>query len=269
MKYARKLFLALPCAVLGLVCSFAHAQQPQPAASGAQRPATKSLIVGVVDLRSVLQGHPLIAEEIPALGVELQKEQQLLAAAREDADAQVAKIQKEFNLAYGTPEFEDKISDVRKKLSDAEFKTRELQQKLVVQRTQLLFKAYEDLQKAISMVAQKNGIIIVHSKVKIAVPEDSAVSKEAVKLEEADQNTIVWNRPECDITEQVKEQLEAIAGKATATATASAANPLDNLGSQAINARNNNAGGSLSAAANAPATAPKRTANAPAAQQRR
>lgn len=263
MKYARKLFLALPCAALVLVSSFAQAQQAKPASSAAPqaRTATKSLIVGVVDLRSVLQGHPLIAEQIPALGLELQKEQQALALAREEADTQVAKLQKEFNLAYGTPEFEDKVSDVRKKLSDAEFKTRELQQKLVVQRTQLLFKAYEDLQKAITMVAQKNGIIIVHSKVKIAVPEDSAVSKEAVKLEEADQNTIVWNRPECDITEQVKEQLEAIAGKATAAATAS--NPLDNLGSQALNARNNT--GALSSAA----SAPKRTANAPATQQRR
>lgn len=265
MKHARKLFLALPCAVLCLVSSFAQAQS---ASNGAQqaRPATKNLLVGVVDLRSVLQNHPVIAEEIPALGMELQKAQVELANAKEVADKKVAQLQQEFNLVVGTPEFEDKIGDVRKEFSDEEFKAREVQQKLVAKRTQLLFKAYQDLQTAITAVAKQNGIIIVHSKIKIAVPENAAVSREALALEEADQNTIVWNRPECDITELVKAQLAAMTGSVAQNAT-NADNPLGNLGSQAMNARSKNGG--FTGATTSASSAPKRTASAPTAQQRR
>lgn len=257
MKHARKLFLALSCAVLCLVCGFTQAQQAQPASG--QAPAARkapNLLVGVVDLRSVLQTHPVVVTEIPALSAKLQEEQVALAKAKEEADNKVAKLQQELNLAYGTPEFEEKVSDIRKDFSDAEFKAREVQQKLVAQRTQLLFQAYTDLQNAIEVVAKQNGILIVHSKVKIAVPENSGVSKEAVQLEEADQNTIIWNRPECDITEQVKAQL-AVVAKAS-NAVGGTTNPLDNLGAQAINARANSAA----------APAPKRTASAPANPRR-
>ncbi|MBQ9873936.1 MAG: OmpH family outer membrane protein [Thermoguttaceae bacterium] len=267
MKHASKIFSALSGALLCLVCGLAGAQQAQqPAASAPQaRPAAKNLLVGVVDLRAVLQTHPVIVDQIPALSAKLQEEQVALGKAKEDADQKVAKLQKEYNLVIGTPEFEDKVGSVRKEFSDAEFKAREVQQKLVAERTQLLFRAYEDLQKSIEVVAKQNGIIIVHSKIKIAVPENAAVSKEVVALEEADQNTIVWNRPECDITEQVKAQLAVVAGAPKGKAETGGS--LNNLGAQAINARAE--AGNAPAPARQPAATAARSANAPAASQRR
>ena len=125
----------------------------------------------------------------------IEEERIALSKAKDDADRRVASLQKEYNNLIGTPEFEDKVSVVRKDFSDAEFKAFEVQKKLVAKRTQLLFKAYEDLQQAIEVVAKQNGIIVVHSKVKIPVPENPRVSREEVALAEADQNTIVWNHP--------------------------------------------------------------------------
>ncbi len=265
MKHARMIFTALTCALLCFVSDFVQAQQAQSAAPQARATAQKNLLVGVVDLRSVLQNHPVVVDDIPALSLQLQQEQVTLSKAKEDADKKVASLQKEYNLALGTPEFEDKVGVVRKEYSDAEFKAREVQQKLVAQRTQLLFKAYQDLQQAIETVAKQNGIIIVHSKIKLAVPEDASVSKEVVALEEADQNSIIWNRPECDITEQVKKQLTVIAG--TPSQKAEVGSSLNNLGTQALNARAT-AGVGSTPTSNA-ARPVNRTANLPTTQQRR
>ena len=269
MKHTRTISQALACALLCLVSGLAQAQQPQPAgnAQPQARTAAKNLLVGVVDLRAVLQTHPVIADQIPALSLQLQEEQVALNKAREKADQDVAKLQKEYNLTFGSPEFEEKVGGVRKEFSDAEFKAREVQNRLVAERTQLLFKAYEDLQKAIETVAKQNGIIIVHSKIKIAVPENASVSKEVVALEEADQNTIIWNRPECDITEQVKAQLATIAGTPKTTAPANGGS-LNNLGSQAMNARSN-AAAPANGALNATSTSQApRAASAPNPQRR-
>ncbi|MBP5621606.1 MAG: OmpH family outer membrane protein [Thermoguttaceae bacterium] len=267
MKHARTIFTALCCASLCLVSVFAQAQQAQQGTNAQPaRTAAKSLLVGVVDLRAVLQNHPTIVDEIPAITMQMQEEQVELSKAKDEADRKVANLQKEFNGMVGTPEFEDKVGVVRKEFSDAEYKAFEAQKKLVAKRTQLLFKAYEDLQQAIETVAIQNGVIIVHSKVKLAVPDNASVSREAVALEEADQNTIVWNRPECDITEQVKAQLAIIAGSPKQNAGSGAS--LDNLGAQAMNARANVG---TSSAAKQPTAAPtaNRTANTPAASQRR
>ncbi len=260
MKQARTFFTSLCCAALCLVGAFAQAQQPQAGSNASQaRPATKNLLVGVVDLRAILQNHPTIVDEIPAITMQMQEEQAALSKAKDEADRDVANLQKEYNNLIGTPEFEDKVGVVRKAFSDAEYKAVEVQRKLVAKRTQLLFKAYEDLQKAIEIVAKQNGVIIVHSKVKIAVPDNANVSREAVALEEADQNTIVWNHPACDITEQVKAQLAVIAG--SPKQGGESGSTLDNLGAKAMSARAN---ASKPSSQNAP-----QTASAPSAQPRR
>ena len=68
MKHAHMIFSALSCALLCLIGGFAQAQQAQQGSSSQQaRPATKNLLVGVVDLRAVLEIHPTIADEIPAI----------------------------------------------------------------------------------------------------------------------------------------------------------------------------------------------------------
>lgn len=267
MKYVRRLFSALICASLCLAVGAVQAQQAnqaQGAASAPRATANKSLLVGVVDLRAVLQNHPVVAEEIPALNAKLQQEQVALAKAKQEADQKIADMQQKYDFKYGTPEFEEQIGSIRKEFSDAEFKANEASQKVVAQRTQLLFKAYKDLQTAIQTVAVKNGIIIVHSKVKISAPQNSNISEEVLALEEADQNTIVWNRPECDITEAVKQQLAAAVG--TPSQASEGDSPLANLGGQAMNAAN---GAAARPAAAQPRTAAPRTANAAAGQQRR
>ena len=235
VKSFRLILSALLCATLSVAAGGAQAQQASSAqASAAQPRAQRNLLVGVVDLRAVLANHPVVTDEIPALTQKLRLEQVEFGKAQQEAQANLEKLQQTYKV--GTPEYEDQMGAVRKSLSDAQFKAEEAQQKIVMQRTQLLFRAYKDLQAAIQEVAKLNGILIVHSKVKLNADSEANVSEEFLTLQEADQNTIVWNRPECDITEQVKAQLAKAVGVSTPKKAADAESPLANLGSQAINA---------------------------------
>ena len=262
VKSFRLILSALLCAVLSVAAGSAQAQQAQQA-SAAQPRAQRNLLVGVVDLRAVLANHPVVTDEIPALTQKLRLEQVEFGKAQQEAQANLEKLQQTYKV--GTPEYEDQMGSVRKSLSDAQFKAEEAQQKIVMQRTQLLFRAYKDLQAAIQEVAKLNGILIVHSKVKLNADSEANVSEEFLTLQEADQNTIVWNRPECDITEQVKAQLAKSVGVSTQKKAADAESPLANLGSQAINASQ-----VAPAAPNAQAVpAANRTASAPNAGVRR
>lgn len=262
VKSFRLILSALLCAVLSVAAGSAQAQQAQQA-SAAQPRAQRNLLVGVVDLRAVLANHPVVTDEIPALTQKLRLEQVEFGKAQQEAQANLEKLQQTYKV--GTPEYEDQMGSVRKSLSDAQFKAEEAQQKIVMQRTQLLFRAYKDLQAAIQEVAKQNGILIVHSKVKLNADSEANVSEEFLTLQEADQNTIVWNRPECDITEQVKAQLARSVGVSTQKKAADAESPLANLGSQAINASQ-----VAPAAPNAQAVpAANRTASAPNAGVRR
>lgn len=235
VKSFRLILSALLCAILSVAAGSAQAQQASSAqASAAQPRAQRNLLVGVVDLRAVLANHPVVTDEIPALTQKLRLEQVEFGKAQQEAQANLEKLQQTYKV--GTPEYEDQMGAVRKSLSDAQFKAEEAQQKIVMQRTQLLFRAYKDLQAAIQEVAKLNGILIVHSKVKLNADSEANVSEEFLTLQEADQNTIVWNRPECDITEQVKAQLAKAVGVSTPKKAADAESPLANLGSQAINA---------------------------------
>ena len=264
MKSFRLILSALLCATLSVAAGSAQAQQASSAqASAAQPRVQRNLLVGVVDLRAVLANHPVVTDEIPALTQKLRLEQVEFGKAQQEAQANLEKLQQTYKV--GTPEYEDQMGSVRKSLSDAQFKAEEAQQKIVMQRTQLLFRAYKDLQAAIQEVAKQNGILIVHSKVKLNADSEANVSEEFLTLQEADQNTIVWNRPECDITEQVKAQLAKSVGVSTQKKAADAESPLANLGSQAINASQ-----VAPAAPNAQAVpAANRTASAPNAGVRR
>ncbi len=262
MKHFRLILSALLCAVLCVAAESAQAQQAASANGSAA--AKRNLLVGVVDLRAVLSNHPIVVDEIPALTQKLQMEQIEFAKAQQEAQEQLNKLQQTYKV--GSPEYDQQMGAIRKNLSDAQFKAEDAQQKVVMQRTQLLFRAYKDLQAAIQEVAKQNGVLIVHSKVKITAEPDANVSEEFITLQEADQNTIVWNRPECDITEQVKAQLAAAVGAPKGEASADAS-PLANLGSQAINASQAQ---QPAAAAQPRAAAPaNRTATAPNAASRR
>ncbi len=259
----KRVRLFIPALVGLLTCIFvcgAQAQQQQPAAGA--KPAPKALLVGVIDLRAVVSNHPIIADNIQELGKQMQALDVEVAKAQQEAQDKLSKLQQEFKA--GSDEYNEQMNLIRKNLTDVQFKAQDAQEKLIVQRTQYLFKAYKDVQAAVKTVAVNNGILIVHTKIKVTPAENANVPEEVVALQEADNNTIVWNRPECDITEQVKQVLAAAVGTPKQQGDAS---PLSNLGSQALNAAGANA------TVNAPQTtlAPNASAQRPAtaAPQRR
>lgn len=264
MKNVRTLTRSLLCASLCLVCGLAEAQQPAarqaaptaaaPRAQATSQQARTTLLIGVIDMRSVLERHPSVADKMPELVKKLQAEEGKLMQARQAADKDLAGIQAEFEV--GSPEYTERTRAIREKLTAAGFEAQEVQETLVAERTKILYQAYVDVQDAIKAVAQQNGILIVHSKIKF----DAAgkVPEEVAALQEADSNPIVWNRPECDITDAVIKQLAAKVGepktKAAPTQTA-----LSNVGQQAMQA----------AAPNASRAAAPRAATAPTAAPRR
>lgn len=265
VKNVRSLSRSLLCASLCLVCGLAEAQQPaarqaapraaaQPAAAApAAQPARQAaLLVGVIDMRAVLERHPSVADEMPALVKSLQAEEAKVMEARKTADQELAGIQDQFEV--GSKEYNEQTRAIKERYSDVTFKAQEVQEGVVAQRTRLLYKAYTDIQDAIKIVAQQQGLLIVHSKIKF----DAAgkVPEEVVALQEADQNPIVWNRPECDITDAVIKQLAAKVGSPKAQANAAQQTPLSNVGQQALRAA-------------APNAAPRAANAAPAAATRR
>ena len=256
MKNVRTLTRSLLCASLCLVCGLAEAQQPaarqaapNAAASRAAAQPVRNLLVGVIDVRAVIERHPSVADQMPALVKRLQAEEGKLMKARQDADKEIAGVQAEFEV--GSQEYTERTRSIREKLTAAGFEAQEAQEAILAERTKLLYQAYTDVQEAIKIVAQQNGVLIVHSKIKF----DAAgkVPEEVVALQEADQNPIVWNRPECDITDAVIKQLAAKVGEPTTKAPAQGA--LSNLGQQAMQTAN---GAPAAPRAAVPNAAPRR-----------
>lgn len=265
MKNVRTLTRSLLCASLCLVCGLAEAQQPaarQAAPNAAPRAAAQAtaqparqaaLLVGVIDMRSVLERHPGVADKMPALIERLQNEEKKLMAARQNADKEIAGVQAEFEV--GSQEYTDRVNAIRKKLADASFEAQGAQDAIVAERTKILYQAYVDVQDAIKTVALANGILIVHSKIKFEAA--GKMPEEVAALQEADSNPIVWNRPECDITDAVIKQLAAKVGEPTTKAPAQSA--LSNLGQQAMQTANGVPTAPRAAAPNAaPTAAPRR-----------
>ena len=265
MKNVRTLTRSLLCASLCLVCGLAEAQQPaarqaapNAAASRAAAQPVRNLLVGVIDVRAVIERHPSVADQMPALVKRLQAEEGKLMKARQDADKEIAGVQAEFEV--GSQEYTDRTRAAREKFTAAGFEAQEAQEAIVAERTKILYQAYTDVQDAIKTVAQQYGILIVHSKIKF----DAAgkVPEEVVALQEADQNPIVWNRPECDITDAVIKQLASKVGEPQ-TKAAPAQTALSNVGQQAMQAAAapvapRAAAPNATRAASAPTAAPRR-----------
>lgn len=168
------------------------------------------LVVAVVDLPSLIKAHPVTVDELPMLQEEFKKDALEAQKTQQDYQKEMEKIAREYNI--GTPQFEEAsrpIKDGMRKLeAEMQDKQAEMQNRLVP----LQYKVYSDIQKAVETVAREKRAYIVHAKVKI---DRTGVSEEIAAVKEADANgTLVWNRPECDITEDVKNVLGQIAGKA-------------------------------------------------------
>ncbi|MDO5567471.1 MAG: OmpH family outer membrane protein, partial [Planctomycetia bacterium] len=113
-----------------------------------------------------------------------------------------AKKAEEINNTYkmGTPEFDEQIRPLRDQLRNAEVQMQEKQAKLSQEVNKLQFKVYSDIQESVQAVCQQKGILIVFTKLK--TPR-KGVTEEMAMVRDADSNIVVWNRPECDITQDV------------------------------------------------------------------
>ncbi len=263
MKNVRTLTRSLLCASLCLVCGLSEAQQPAarqaaPSAAASRQASTQqarpNLLVGVIDTRAVLEQHPGVADQMPALIKRLEAEEMKLMAARQEADKEIAGVQTEFEV--GSQEYTDRVGSIRKKLADAGFAAQGAQEAIVAERTKILYQAYTDVQEAIKTVALQYGIVIVHSKIKLNAA--GKIPEEIATLQEADYNPIVWNRPECDITDAVIKQLAAKVGTPKTQTAVAQETPLSNLGQQAVRAASPTAAQNAPRAATAPTAAPRR-----------
>ncbi|MDO5579642.1 MAG: OmpH family outer membrane protein [Planctomycetia bacterium] len=165
-----------------------------------------SLLIGIVDLPSVLQKHPIIVDQVSLIQQSFQKEKLEFTRFEQDCQKRVAALAQEHKI--GTPEYEAAISPIREELRQKERGFLEKQQKIQAEATKLQFKAVQDVRTAIETVAAQKGIITVLQKFKV---NRKNVSEEIAALQEMD-NLVVWNRPECEITQDVIAVLAQMVG---------------------------------------------------------
>lgn len=183
------------------VAAIAEAQQPQ-----AQRQTP--LMVAVVDMPSVIKAHPITTDTIPQIQQSFQKEVLEAQKYEQTCQKQVDQIKQEFK--YGTPQFEQAVKPIKDGLRQAQVQLQDKQAEVMSQANQLQYKVFTDIQQAVQQVALQKQAIIVLTKIKL---ERNGVAEEVAAVQEADANALlVWSRPECDITEEVKAALEQIAG---------------------------------------------------------
>lgn len=208
----RRFSLMAVAALLIVPASFLMAQQPQ-----AQQ---RALLIGVVDMPSVIQSHPITIDEVPLIRDAFQKDQLEAKKYEQSCQKQVDQIKQQFK--YGTPQFEEAVRPLKEGLRKAEIQLQDKQAEVMNQVNQLQYRVYTDIQKAVQQVATEKGILIVHTKIKL---DRNGVAEEVAAVQEADANpTLVWNHPACDITEDVKAALLKITGAPKNTASGALGN---------------------------------------------
>ena len=191
------LMLAMPLA--------AFAQQAQPQAAPAKSPA---LIVAVVDLPALIKVHPVTVDEVPMLQEQFKKDALEAQKTQQNYQKEMEKVSREYNI--GTPQFEDAVRPIKEGMRNLEAQMQDKQAEMQNRMVPLQYKVYSDIQKAVEKVAYEKRAYIVHAKVSV---DRTGISEELAAVREADANgSLVWNRPECDITEDVKAALAQIAG---------------------------------------------------------
>ena len=159
----------------------------------------QALIVGIVDMGSVLKEHPVMTQQLPQLQQQSQADMLALQKINQDCSKQVAELRDQFKI--GSAEFEEHVRPIRERARNAEIDLQEKQQKMEAQLNQLKYAVFKDIQAAVQQVALQKGILIVHARLSM---DRTNVSEEVAAVQEADANTVVWSRPECDITNDVK-----------------------------------------------------------------
>jgi len=223
----------------------------------------RALLIGVVDMPAIIQSHPITVDEVPLLRDSFQKERIEAQKYEQSCQKQVDQIKQQFK--YGTPQFEEAVRPIKEGLREAEIQLQDKQAEVMAQVSKLQYQVYTDIQKAVQQVAEKKGILIVHTKIKL---DREGVAEEVAAVQEADANpTLVWNHPACDITEDVKAALAQIAGTPKSTAGGALGNITGQL---QASAPSQGAAGQTASAQTAAAAAPQpaavQSAPQPAAQ---
>ena len=194
----------------------AFAQQAQPAAPAQAQPAAPAqapakapaIIVAVVDLPSLIKSHPVTADEVPMLQAQVEKERLEAQKAQQNYQKEMEKVTREYNI--GTPQFEEAVKPIKEGMRELEAQMQDKQAEMQNRLVSLQYRVCSDIQKAVEKVAREKRAYIVHAKVSV---DRTGISEELAAVREADANgSLVWNRPECDITEDVRAALAQIAG---------------------------------------------------------
>ena len=201
----KKIFAALLFSVLAMPMMVNGQSNSADSQAAAKK---RAIIVAVVDLPSLIKTHPVTVDEVPMLQEEFKKDAIEAQKKQQDYQKEMEKITKEYNI--GTPQFEEAVRPIKDGMRELEAQMQDKQAAMQNRLVPLQYKVYADIQKAVDIVARDRGAVIVHAKVKI---DRTGMSEELAAVKEADANgTLVWNREECDITNQVQEVLTKIAG---------------------------------------------------------
>lgn len=157
-----------------------------------------NLLIGVLDTLSVIQKHPIVVDQISLIEQSFQKEVLEFKKFQQSCAKKAEEIGNTYKI--GTSEYDEQLRPLRDQLRNAEIQMQEKQSKLSQEVNKLQFKVYSDIQEAVQTVCQQKGIIVVFTKIK--TPR-KGISEEMATVRDADSNLVVWNRPECDITQDV------------------------------------------------------------------
>ncbi len=193
------------CSILAVLFLFAASafaqQQPQ------QPQQQQAVLIGVVDLPSVFQKHPLIADNLRLIQEDVQKDSIELAKARQAAQKQLDALKQQFKI--GSDEYNNQLRPIQESLQNKERSLQEKQTKIKLDVAKIQYKVYQDVKAAIEHIAYQKGIVAVFIKISI---HQKDVMEELIALQELEANTIVWNRPECNITNDVLAVLAQTVG---------------------------------------------------------
>lgn len=200
------------------VCVQAQQQQQQQQAP---------LIIGVVDLPAVFQKHPLMADNIRLIQEDIQKDSIELAKARQAAQKQLESLKQQFKI--GSDEYNNQLRPIQDALQAKERALQEKQSKIKLDVAKIQYKVYQDVRAIIENISLQKGIVAVFIKISI---HQKDVMEELITLQELEANTIVWSRPQCDITNDVLALLAQTVGVPKSTSGGALNNISGQVGSQ-------------------------------------
>lgn len=173
----------------------------------AQQQQQTPLIIGVVDLPAVFQKHPLMADNIRLIQEDIQKDSIELAKARQAAQKQLESLKQQFKI--GSDEYNNQLRPIQDDLQAKERALQEKQTKIKLDVAKIQYKVYQDVRVIIENISLQKGIVAVFIKISI---HQKDVMEELVALQELEANSIVWSRPQCDITNDVLAMLAQTVG---------------------------------------------------------